>query len=130
MQYGNNTEGSQILTAASASCFFLAMLEAVLSCCFSNSLFNSKINEVMTHTPKNVLIITLCKTPSYNSAMKREFKVKLFSLFFLCPHVWSNNKPLHGEVENQWSNCGVKYSTRQKLVSEVNWEGIRLAGSV
>lgn len=37
---------------------------------------------------------------------------------------------LDGEVENQWSDCGVKYSTGQELVSQVNGKEIRLAGSV
>lgn len=37
-------------------------------------------------------------------------------LFLLGPHIGSNNKLLHGEVENQRSNRGVKYRTRQELV--------------
>lgn len=37
-------------------------------------------------------------------------------LFLLGPHIGSNNKLLHGEVENQRSNRSVKYRTRQELV--------------
>lgn len=53
-----------------------------------------------------------------------------FLLFLLSPHVGPNNKLLDGEVENQWSNCGVKYSAGQELVGQVNREEIRLARSV
>lgn len=51
-------------------------------------------------------------------------------LLLLCLHVGPDNKPLDGEVENQWSNCGIKHSTGQELVGQVDREKIRLAGSV
>lgn len=53
-----------------------------------------------------------------------------FLLLLLCLHVGANNEPLDGEVENQWSNCGIKYSTRQELVGQVDRKKIRLARSV
>lgn len=51
-------------------------------------------------------------------------------LFLLGKQVGPDNKPMHGEVENQWSNCGIKHCTRQELVGKVNREEICLAGSV
>lgn len=51
-------------------------------------------------------------------------------LLLLCLHVGPDNEPLDGEVENQWSNCGIKHSTGQELVGQVDREKICLAGSV
>lgn len=68
--------------------------------------------------------------PSITQVLKQEVSAKFALLFLLCLHVGLNNEPLHGEVEDQRSNCSVKYGTRQELVSEVNGEEIRLAGSV
>lgn len=120
---------SQILTAASASCFFLAMLEAALSRCFSRSLLNSKINEAIKHPPK-VTITRLTWLPSLTRVLKRELSAKFVLLFLLRSHVGLNNELLDGEVDNQRSHRSVKYGTRQELVGEVNREQIRLAGSV
>lgn len=60
----------------------------------------------------------------------KELKETGFLLFLLGPHVGPNNELLNGEVENQWSDCGIKYSTWQELVGQVNGEEIRLTGSV
>lgn len=53
-----------------------------------------------------------------------------FLLFLLGPHIRPDNELLDGEVENHWSDCGVKYCTGQELVSEVNRKEVGLAGSV
>lgn len=124
-----NVYASQTLTAASASCFFLAMLVAVLSRCFSRSLLNSKINEAIKQAPK-VTITRLTWPPSRTQVLKQKLSAKFVLLFLLRSHVGLNNEPLDGEVENQRSHCSVKYSARQELVGEVNREQIRLAGSV
>lgn len=124
-----NMYASQTLTAASASCFFLAMLEAVLSRCFSRSLLNSKINEAIKQPPK-VTITRLRRLPSLTRLLKWELSADFVLLFLLRSHVGLNNEPLDGEVENQRSHCRIKYGTRQELVGEVNREQIRLAGSV
>lgn len=120
---------SQILTAASASCFFLAMFEAVLSRCFSRSLLNSKISEAIKQPPK-VTITRLTWLPRITRVLKQELSANFVLLFLLRSHVGLNNEPLDGEVENQRSHCSVKYGARQELVGEVNREQIRLAGSV
>lgn len=120
---------SQMLTDASASCFFLAMLEAVLSRCFSRSLLNSKINEAIKQAAK-VTITGLTWLPSTVKLLKQELSAKFVLLFLLRSHVGLNNEPLDGEVENQRSHCSVKYGARQELVGEVNRKQICLAGSV
>lgn len=68
--------------------------------------------------------------PSITQVLKQELSAKFVLLFLLRSQVGLNNEPLDSEVEDQRSNCGVKYGTRQELVSEVNREEIRLAGSV
>lgn len=118
-----------MLTDASASCFFLAMFEAALSRCFSRSLLNSKINEAIKPPPK-VTITCLMWLPTITQVLQQQVSAKFVLLFLLRSHVGLNNEPLDGEVEDQRSNCSVKYGARQELVSEVNREEIRLAGSV
>lgn len=118
-----------MLTDASASCFFLAMFEAAPSRCFSRSLLNSKINEAIKQPPKVPITCLMC-LPTITQVLQQQVSAKFVLLFLLRSHVGLNNEPLDGEVEDQRSNCSVKYGARQELVSEVNREEVRLAGSV
>lgn len=68
--------------------------------------------------------------PTMIQVLQQQVSAKTVLLFLLRSHVGLNNEPLDGEVEDQRSNCSVKYGARQELVSEVNGEEIRLAGSV
>lgn len=70
------------------------------------------------------------RLPTITQVLQQQVSAKFVLLFLLRSHVGLNNEPLDGEVEDQRSNCSVKYGARQELVSEVNGEEIRLAGSV